>query len=257
MKKILIDSGPLIALFDASDKYHEKAVRFIKHNKLSLISTIASVTETLHLLDFNRDAQIDFLEWIHKGAVEIHPIENSDFGRIKVLTERMGKFGLELHPDKTRLIEFGRFAETDRRKRGQGKPETFDFLGFTHSCSKTKNGKFFIRRKTIKKRFVKKCKEVKQELKERMHDNVVETGKWLNSVIKGFQNYYAVPGNMNLVKSFYDQTTRAWLHTLRRRSQKGRNFTWNRFEKLIRWLIPRVRMIHPFPSQRFQRYYPR
>jgi group II intron reverse transcriptase/maturase len=176
---------------------------------------------------------------------------------LKDLVERMGKFGLKLHPDKTRLIEFGRFAEANRRKRGEGKPETFDFLGFTHSCSKTKNGKFFIRRKTIKKRFVKKYKEVKQELKERMHDDVIETGKWLNSVIRGFQNYYAVPGNMNAVKSFYDQTTSAWLHTLRRRSQKGRNFTWERFEKLIRWLIPRVRMIHPFPSQRFQRYYPR
>ena len=176
---------------------------------------------------------------------------------LKDLVERMGKFGLKLHPDKTRLIEFGRFAEANRRKRGEGKPETFDFLGFTHSCSKTRNGKFFIRRKTIKKRFVKKYKEVKQELKERMHDNVKETGEWLNSVIRGFQNYYAVPGNMNLVKSFYDQTTRAWLHTLRRRSQKGRNFTWNRFEKLIRWLIPRVRIVHPFPSQRFQRYYPR
>ena len=176
---------------------------------------------------------------------------------LKDLVERMGKFGLKLHPDKTRLIEFGRFAEANRRKRGEGKPETFDFLGFTHTCSKTRNGKFFIRRKTIKKRFVKKCKEVKQELKERMHDNVKETGEWLNSVIRGFQNYYAVPGNMNLVKSFYDQTTRAWLHTLRRRSQKGRNFTWNRFEKLIRWLIPRVRIVHPFPSQRFQRYYPR
>ena len=176
---------------------------------------------------------------------------------LKDLVERMGKFGLKLHPDKTRLIEFGRSAEANRRKRGEGKPETFDFLGFTHSCSKTRNGKFFIRRKTIKKRFVKKCKEVKQELKERMHDDVIETGKWLNSVIRGFQNYYAVPGNMNLVKSFYDQTTWAWLHTLRRRSQKGRNFTWERFEKLIRWLIPRVRMVHPFPNQRFQRHYPR
>lgn len=173
------------------------------------------------------------------------------------LTERMGKFGLELHPDKTRLIEFGRFAKANRLKRGEGKPETFDFLGFTHSCSKTKNGRFFIRRKTIKKRFIQKCKDVKQELKERMHNNVMETGKWLNSVIRGFQNYYAVPGNIDLVKSFYDQTTRAWLHTLRRRSHKGQNFTWKRFEKLIRWLIPRVRIVHPFPSQRFKRYYPR
>ena len=176
---------------------------------------------------------------------------------LKDLIERMGKFGLELHPDKTRLIEFGRFAEANRRERGKGKPETFDFLGFTHSCSKTRNGKFFIRRKTIKKRFVKKYKEVKQELKERMHDDVKETGKWLNSVVRGFQNYYAVPGNLNLVKRFYDLTTKAWLHTLRRRSHKGQNFTWKRFAKLIRWLIPRVRNVHPFPNQRFQRSYPR
>ncbi len=172
---------------------------------------------------------------------------------LRALTERMGKFGLDLHPDKTRLIEFGRFAESNRLKRGEGKPETFDFLGFTHSCSKTRTGRFFIRRKTIKKRFIQKCKDVKEELKERMHDNVKETGKWLNSVIRGHQNYYAVPGNMNLVKSFYDQTTRAWLHSLRRRSHKGQKFTWKRFEKLIRWLIPRVRVVHPFPSQRFQR----
>lgn len=176
---------------------------------------------------------------------------------LKDLIERMSIFGLELHPVKTRLIEFGRFAQSNRRKRGEGKPETFDFLGFTHSCSKTKNGKFTISRKTIKKRFVKKCKEVKQELKERMHDDVKKTGVWLNSVIRGFQNYYAVPGNMDLVRSFYDQTTRAWLHVLRRRSHKGQNFTWKRFEKLIRWLIPRVRIVHPFPNQRFQRSYPR
>jgi len=172
---------------------------------------------------------------------------------LKDLTDRMGKFGLELHPDKTRLIEFGRFAAANRRKRGKGKPETFDFLGFTHSCSKTRTGGFFIRRKTIKKRFVLKCKEVRKKLKERMHDNVMETGRWLNSVIRGFQNYFAVPGNMDLVKSFYDQAIRAWLHTLRRRSHKGRNFTWERFAKLISWLIQRVKIVHPFPDQRFQR----
>jgi group II intron reverse transcriptase/maturase len=176
---------------------------------------------------------------------------------LKDLIVRMGKFGLELHPDKTRLIEFGRFAVGNRRKRGEGKPETFDFLGFTHSCSKTKTGRFFIRRTTIKKRFVQKVKEVKQELKERMHDNVKKTGMWLNSVIRGYQNYYAVPGNMDLMKSFYDLSIRAWLRTLRRRSHKGQNYTWKRFEKLIRWLIPRVRIVHPFPDQRFQRYYPR
>jgi RNA-directed DNA polymerase len=176
---------------------------------------------------------------------------------LRDLIERMNKFNLELNPDKTRLIEFGRSATADRQKRGKGKPETFDFLGFTHSCSKTKYGKFFIRRKTIKKRFAQKCKEVKQELKERMHDDVKETGKWLNTVIRGYQNYYAVPGNLGLVKSFYDQTTRTWLQMLRRRSHKAQNFTWKRFEKLIRWLIPRVKTVHPFPDQRFRRYYPR
>ena len=88
MKKILIDSGPLIALFDSSDKYHSKAVEFIKNNKFQLITTIASITETLHLLDFNRNAQIDFLEWVSRGAVEIHNIENPDFQRLKELTEK-------------------------------------------------------------------------------------------------------------------------------------------------------------------------
>lgn len=176
---------------------------------------------------------------------------------LRDLTKRVGQFGLELHPNKTRLIEFGRFADSNRRKRGEGKPDTFDFLGFTHSCSKTQFGKFWILRKTIKKRFVQKCKEVKKELKERMHSDVKETGEWLKSVIIGFQNYYAVPGNLDLVKSFYDQTTKGWLRLLRRRSHKGQNFTWKRFEKLIRWLIPRVRTVHPFPSQRFDRQYPR
>jgi hypothetical protein len=166
----------------------------------------------------------------------------------------MGKFGLELHPDKTRLLEFGRFAEANRMKQSEGKPETFDFLGFTHCCSKTKYGKFSIQRKTINKRFAKKCKEVKKELNERMHADVKETGVWLNTVIRGFQNYYAVPCNMDAVKRFYDQTTRMWLNTLRRRSHKGKNFTWKRFEKLIRWLIPRVRIVYPFPNQRFRRY---
>lgn len=171
------------------------------------------------------------------------------------LIERLNRFNLNLNSEKTRLIEFGRFAISDRLKRGQRKPETFDFLGFTHSCSKSKRGRFFIRRKTIKKKFIKKYKEVKQELRERMHDNVKETGAWLRSVITGYQNYYGVPGNINSLKSFYDQVTRYWLKVLRRRSQKGKSFTWGRFEKLIRWLIPRARVVHPFPDQRFKRYY--
>jgi hypothetical protein len=113
---------------------------------------------------------------------------------LEQLRERMQRFGLELHPEKTRLIEFGRFAEEDRRRRGEGKPETFDFLGFTHSCGKTKKGNWFtIRRQTAKKRLRSKLQAVKQELGKRWHKRVVENGKWLRSVVQGYFNYHAVP----------------------------------------------------------------
>jgi group II intron reverse transcriptase/maturase len=169
----------------------------------------------------------------------------------KELNERLKKFGLNLHPGKTRLIEFGRFAKEDRKKRSQGKPETFDFLGFTHICSKNKNGRFMLRRKTVNKRLTKKIREVKKVLKERRHDNVKEVGMWLRSVITGFINYYAVPTNMDAVRSFKDSVVRAWLKTLRRRSQKGRKLRWEKFRKYVDWLIPSVRIVHPFPTVRF------
>ena len=120
---------------------------------------------------------------------------------LEQLRERMQKFGLELHPEKTRLIEFGRFAEEDRRRRGEGKPETFDFLGFTHSCGKTKKGNWFtIRRQTAKKRLRSKLQAVKQELGKRWHKRVVENGKWLRSVVQGYFNYRAVPGSRSLLR---------------------------------------------------------
>ena len=165
---------------------------------------------------------------------------------------RVEKFGLKLHPEKTRLIEFGRFASSNRKKSGKGKPETFDFLGFIHICSKNKKGGFFLRRKTIKKRFKRKCKEVKQELWRRMHENIKTTGNWLGTVITGYANYYAVPGNMRIVKAFYTRCVREWLRVLRRRSHKARNLKWKEYRKYVEWLIPRPRLVHPFPDLRFK-----
>jgi len=170
---------------------------------------------------------------------------------IKELNLRLKVFELNLHPEKTRLIEFGRYAETNRRQRNEGKPETFDFLGFTHSCSKNRKGYFTVKRITKKKKFKKKLKEVKEELRKRMHAKFEKTAKWLRSVIVGHQNYYAVPGNMKAVKEFYTQVIRAWLKMLRRRSQKGRNLTWERYRRKTEWLIPRPRLKHPFPNKRF------
>src|SRR4029077_10839638 len=118
------------------------------------------------------------------------------------LKERLGMFGLELHPDKTRRIEFGRFAEENRRRRGEGKPETFDFLGFTHISGKNRLGRFTVRRKTIRKRMGAKLRDIKQQLRERMHDPVRQTGQWLKSIVQGHFNYYAVPGNLDSLGAF-------------------------------------------------------
>ncbi len=126
------------------------------------------------------------------------------------LRERLGKFGLELHPDKTRRIEFGRFAEQNRKRRGEGKPETFDFLGFTHISGKNRNGYFTVKRKTIGKRMRAKLQEIKQQLRKRMHDPVPQTGEWLKSVVQGYFNYHAVPGNLDSLGVFRDRVTRLW-----------------------------------------------
>src|ERR1700687_1950872 len=135
--------------------------------------------------------------------------------------ERLGKFGLELHPDKTRRIEFGRYAELNRKQRGEGKPETFDFLGFTHISGKTRKGAFTVRRKTIGKRLRKKLQELKQQLRQRRHEVVAETGKWLRSVVQGFSNYHAVPGNLESLTAFRDRLTRLWRGALRRRGAEA------------------------------------
>src|SRR5947207_201506 len=145
-------------------------------------------------------------------------------GFLREWRERLRKFGLELHPDKTRLIEFGRFAAHDRKVRGEGKPETFNFLGFTHICGQTwKNGKFFVLRKTIRKRLLAKLKEVKIALRRRMHQPLAEVGRWLRSVVQGYFNYHAVPGNLPSLRSFRIEVRKRWLGVIRRRSQRSRN----------------------------------
>jgi group II intron reverse transcriptase/maturase len=172
------------------------------------------------------------------------------------LRERFAKFGLELHPAKTRLIEFGRFAATSRARRGLGKPETFDFPGFTHICARSKNGRFWLKRITISKRMRAKLKAVKDQLRQRMHEPVPEQGRWLAAVVRGHMNYYAVPGNLQAVAAFRDQVVRHWLKTLRRRGQKTRT-DWARMHRIAtRWLPP-ARVMHPFPQARFAATHPR
>ena len=174
------------------------------------------------------------------------------------MKERFDQYGLEIHREKTRLIEFGRFAEANRAERGEGKPETFDFLGFTHICSRTQKGnRFTIRRKTIAKRLRTKLKEVREAIIRRRHEPVPVLGKWLRSVIQGHLNYFAVPGNRKAVDRFRTESNRAWLFALRRRSQKSRNLTWDRIKRLIKTWIPTAKTQHPYPNQRLCVNYPR
>src|SRR6266568_4249795 len=172
------------------------------------------------------------------------------------LRERLGKFGLELHPDKTRRIEFGRFAEQNRERRGEGRPETFDFLGFTHISGKNGLGRFMVRRTTIRKRMRAKLRQVKQQLRQRMHDPVPQTGQWLKSVVQGYFNYYAVPGNLTSLGVFRDRVLALWWRTIRRRSQKHR-LSWTRILVLAQRWIPQPRALHPFPDARFVASHPR
>jgi len=165
------------------------------------------------------------------------------------LRERFAKFGLELHPGKTRLIEFGRFAAANRKKRGAGKPETFDFLGFTHICAKMRDGRFWVRRITVSKRMRAKLAEVKDQLRQRMHQPVPEQGRWLGSVVRGHCAYYAVPGNRKAVAAFRTQVTRHWHQALRRRSQRSR-LDWKRMNRLANRWLPPARVTHPFPDVR-------
>ena len=177
---------------------------------------------------------------------------------LNALREQVETNELKLHPAKTRLIEFGRFAASNRRERKEGKPETFDFLGFTHICGTSRHGKFCIRRKTIRKRLRRKLKEVRLKLIKRMHDSVKNVGAWLASVIRGFTNYHAIPGNMKAPREFYTQIGRLWRWAIRRRSQRARRrWTWERFYRLQQQWLPRPRLVHPYPGVRFDARYSR
>lgn len=172
------------------------------------------------------------------------------------LRKRLEKFGLELHPEKTRRIEFGRFAGPNRERRGEGKPETFDFLGFTHISGKNSKGHFTVRRRTIRKRMRSKLRQIKQQLRERMHDPMPQTGEWLKSVVQGYFNYHAVPGNMESLNVFRHRVTRLWRRVLLRRGGKRRP-NWARLHRLVEHWLPTPCVLHPYPEVRFAASHPR
>jgi len=167
------------------------------------------------------------------------------------LAERLRKFNLELQAEKTRLIEFGRFAAANRVRRGAGKPETFNFLGFTHFCGTTQKGRFVVKRQTMHKRMRAKLKAVKEELRRRMHTPIPQQGQWLASVLRGHYQYYGVPFNSLALWEFRNQILCLWRRSLSRRSQKG-YVNWERMKRLRRKWLPNPRICHPYPSQRFR-----
>ena len=175
---------------------------------------------------------------------------------LHALGERLGRFDLALHPDKTRLIEFGRNAEADRRARGLGRPETFDFLGFTHYCRKTRGGRFGLGRKPAAKRVRRTLKRIGETLRRRMHHDLHQVARWLGRVVNGWLNYYAVPTSFRFLRGFILALKRAWLKVLRRRSQRDR-FSWERLQALVDRYWPKPRIRHPWPSTRFAVKYPR
>lgn len=184
--------------------------------------------------------------------------EETDARRcLAALKERFATFGLALHPEKTRLIDFGRYAEERRAKRGDGPPETFDFLGFTHISGKTRRGDFTIHRKTSRKKFQAKLADLKEKISRRRHDDLAQVGAWLQRVVRGWYQYYAVPGNYTRLRQFRDAIQDRWLRTLRRRSQRGRRLTWEKFSKLCARWLPTPKILHPYPNVRFAGQHPR
>jgi RNA-directed DNA polymerase len=169
---------------------------------------------------------------------------------------RFEQFALELHGEKTRLLEFGRHAAARRQRRGLGKPETFTFLGFTFICGKSRRGAFQLQRKTRADRMRAKLREIKAQLRDRMHHAIPEQGRWLKAVVTGFFAYHAVPTNARALDAFRHHVTNLWRRTLRRRSQKTR-MTWNRMTRLAAAWLPPPRILHPWPDQRFAVKHPR
>jgi group II intron reverse transcriptase/maturase len=172
------------------------------------------------------------------------------------MRERLAAFALSLHPDKTRLIAFGRFAAADRAAAGLGKPETFDFLGFTHICGKGRRGGFFVKRKSRRSRIRAKLGELKEEVRRRMHQSIAEQGQWLGQVVRGFFAYHAVPSNSRAIEAFRDHVVQLWWRALLRRSQRHR-MTRERMAQIADAFLPKPRVLHPWPSQRFAVKHPR
>jgi RNA-directed DNA polymerase len=172
------------------------------------------------------------------------------------LRERLAKFGLELHPEKTRLLEFGRYAAARRKKQGEGKPETFNFLGFTHICGTNhRTGHFTVHRRTIGKRMAAKLKEIRAQLRRRMHERVRGTVLWLQQVVRGYFQYHAIPGNWARLQAFRRDVLRIWFQVLRRRSQRC-CLTWKRFDECLGVLLPPIQILQPYPNVRFDAKHP-
>ena len=172
------------------------------------------------------------------------------------MRKRFEEFSLSLNPDKTRLIEFGRFAVERRAHRGLGKPETFNFLGFTFICERNSRGQFLVKRTTRRDRMRATLRRIKDELRRRMHQPIPEQGAWLKQVVRGFFAYHAVPTNGAALRAFYYYVERIWLRTLRRRSQKDR-FSWQRMHRLAAAWLPQPQILHPYPDKRFAVMHPR
>lgn len=172
------------------------------------------------------------------------------------MRERLAEYSLSLHPDKTRLIEFGRFAADQRARRGLGKPETFSFLGFTFICGRSRRGRFALKRKSRSDRMRATLKDIKKEMRRRMHQPIPEQGKWLRQVVTGFFAYHAVPTNSRALHAFRHHVTDLWRRSLRRRSQKDR-MTWDRIKRLADDFLPKARILHPWPHARFAVKHPR
>ena len=167
------------------------------------------------------------------------------------LQARLKKFDLELSEEKTRLIEFGRFAQPNREERGEGKPETFNFLGFVHICDTTRAGKFCVRRKTMPKKVAAKLKALREELRRRINHRIADVGAWLRMVLTGHYQYYGVPRNYRSMNAFRRRVIELWRKTLRRRGDKKGKITWERMQKLADLWLPPPRIVHPYPNERF------
>jgi RNA-directed DNA polymerase len=170
---------------------------------------------------------------------------------LKELSERFGEFSLELHSEKTRLIRFGRNARRDCKLiDGKRKPETFNFLGFTHSCGLSRKRKFMVKRTTMRKRLTAKLHEVKAELRKRMHQSILDQGIWLRAVVRGYFGYHAIPGNSDAIGAFRTLLAKIWYKIIRKRSQRTR-MTWERMNEIVAFWLPPARILHPWPEQRF------